>query len=361
LGLEYLERKLKNNMLLSISIPTYNRSHYLSLCLESIITQIQENVELKNKIELIVSNNCSTDDTDNVIDYFLETYNKLNIKASANEKNIGLDGNITKAFDLAQGDFVLVFGDDDILIPGSLNKIVKILEENPECGNIYINHFGFRDNYKNHMPLSISNSYIVYNKYEDYLDYVNYYVTYTSGNIINKKKLDNTFDVNRFLGTNLNLLNWIFAAIKSAPYNIFINDNLIGMKVENAGGYGFCETFGVNGNKIFDYYRCIGWPDSIFKNINNNMLKSVFPVLILICKNTSGKFFKEDYLDVLKNIYKNNFRFWIFCYPIIKLNKGFAKLYMLGIRIYNQHYSIYKRKIHLLLLKFNKSIVIKYI
>ena len=47
--------------LLSICIPTYNRSGYLEQCLESIVHQ-----ERFDEIEVIISDNCSTDDTEAV-------------------------------------------------------------------------------------------------------------------------------------------------------------------------------------------------------------------------------------------------------------------------------------------------------
>ena len=56
---------MNDEILLSISIPTYNRSVYLEECLNSIVQQIDINE--KAKIEIYISDNGSTDDTYEVV------------------------------------------------------------------------------------------------------------------------------------------------------------------------------------------------------------------------------------------------------------------------------------------------------
>jgi glycosyltransferase involved in cell wall biosynthesis len=54
-------------ILLSICIPTYNRATYLKICLDSIMQQMHTDYP----IEIIVSDNFSTDNTLNVVSEFL--------------------------------------------------------------------------------------------------------------------------------------------------------------------------------------------------------------------------------------------------------------------------------------------------
>lgn len=57
--------------LLSICIPTYNRSQYLKETIDSIIGQ--EEFKSEN-VEIVISDNCSTDDTEIVCKKYIEQY-----------------------------------------------------------------------------------------------------------------------------------------------------------------------------------------------------------------------------------------------------------------------------------------------
>ena len=80
------------NPLLSISIPTWNRAKFLAISLESFLDQMKGiNPE---KVELFVSDNCSDDNTAEVVKSYIDkglpiTYNK-------NEENIGASRNFLR-------------------------------------------------------------------------------------------------------------------------------------------------------------------------------------------------------------------------------------------------------------------------
>ena len=72
------------NNLISIGIPTFNRSKLLITAISSALNQSYKN------IEIIISNNCSTDNTAEI----LKSYEKLkNIKVFNQIKNIGVVNN----------------------------------------------------------------------------------------------------------------------------------------------------------------------------------------------------------------------------------------------------------------------------
>lgn len=114
---------MNNDIKLSIYIPTYNRLKYLKRQVEFMLAEI----EPFQNIELIISNNNSTDGT---ADYLLELENNINIdkvRISSNDKNVGVIRNIEKSIDLSKGDFIWIVGDDDKLKSGVVKSIMDTI------------------------------------------------------------------------------------------------------------------------------------------------------------------------------------------------------------------------------------------
>ncbi len=106
---------------LSICIPTYNRSHYLKRCLDNIVEHFKQNPELKNMVEVVVSDNCSTDETGVIVHSFAEKIPLL--VYTRNQENIGFDRNIKEVVTKASGRYCWYLGDDDLIIPGALKVV----------------------------------------------------------------------------------------------------------------------------------------------------------------------------------------------------------------------------------------------
>jgi len=107
----------------SIIIPTYNRSHFLCTALDSALLQDYGN------IEVIISDNASTDNTPEIIAKYL---GDPRIKYFRNEKNIGMYPNQRRAlFEYASGDWALMLDDDDYLIDKSyISDAMTLLNKN---------------------------------------------------------------------------------------------------------------------------------------------------------------------------------------------------------------------------------------
>ena len=110
---------MNNNSLISIIIPTYNRSHTLIPSVDSVLHQTYKN------IELIIIDDCSTDDTESVVKSIGDSriiYFKLN-------KNSGACVARNKGIELAKGEYIAFNDSDDIWLPEKLEKQLKFLDE----------------------------------------------------------------------------------------------------------------------------------------------------------------------------------------------------------------------------------------
>jgi glycosyltransferase involved in cell wall biosynthesis len=114
-------------MLISVCIPHYNRSRYLLVVLESV--RVQDYPE----IEVVISDDCSTDDSAEVIPrYLTETQGTTHVRFNylRQPKNLGYDGNLRAALESARGEYLFVLGNDDALPEGNtLSKLAGILAQ----------------------------------------------------------------------------------------------------------------------------------------------------------------------------------------------------------------------------------------
>ncbi len=126
--------------ILSICIPTYNRSSFLKRTIESIAkSKVFINT---NKIEIVISDNCSTDNTEEICKELKEKYGNKLIYVKQ-EKPLFPDLNMFKPIDYAHGKFCKLNNDTLGWKEGILEETVEILETHPDedvvtfLGNFY--------------------------------------------------------------------------------------------------------------------------------------------------------------------------------------------------------------------------------
>jgi hypothetical protein len=125
--------------LLRIGIPTFNRSKSLIRQLDFFVNEVDNNI--LSKIDFVVYNNASLDDTKKILSEYAENYKW--IKYVNNPVNIGLVGNVNKVFNQSESIYSWAVGDDDILVDGILKKVIKNLEDNEKLQWLFLNHDAF--------------------------------------------------------------------------------------------------------------------------------------------------------------------------------------------------------------------------
>ena len=120
--------------LLSLCIPTYNRAGLLEPMLRSLCAQC---AALDEWVEIVVSDNASTDRTQHVVDAASALYP---ITYGRNETNVG-SRNFLVAVERASGDYAWVLGDDDLVLEGGLSAVTEALRANSDVDYFYANYF----------------------------------------------------------------------------------------------------------------------------------------------------------------------------------------------------------------------------
>ncbi len=121
----------KKKGLVSICVPTYNRSNLIGELLNSILVQSYTN------FEIIITDNSDDFKTKELIE---SKYQDNRIKYFKNKKNLGMGGNTLKAFEYVNGEFLTFTPDDDIWIDkNKLEKQVEFLNVNKTINIVYSN------------------------------------------------------------------------------------------------------------------------------------------------------------------------------------------------------------------------------
>lgn len=109
------------NGLVSIIMPSYNTGKYIEETINSVLNQTYTNWEL------IIVDDCSSDNTDEVIKLFLKDERIVYLK---NIKNSGAAISRNKAIKMANGEYIAFLDSDDVWNKNKLEKQIKFMEEN---------------------------------------------------------------------------------------------------------------------------------------------------------------------------------------------------------------------------------------
>lgn len=109
--------------LLSICIATYRRGAFIGETLESIIGQLDD------RVELLVVDGASPDDTEQVVGRFVERHPAVRYYREAT--NSGVDADYDKAVQYARGRYCWLMTDDDLLKSDAVARVLAVLDRRP--------------------------------------------------------------------------------------------------------------------------------------------------------------------------------------------------------------------------------------
>lgn len=110
---------------ISILIPVYGVEKYISKCLESVANQTYKN------IEVIFINDCTKDDSINIVEQYIDSKNKNFDKIAIvhNQTNLGLSATRNVGLKNATGDFIFHLDSDDYLEFDAIESLMTLQKE----------------------------------------------------------------------------------------------------------------------------------------------------------------------------------------------------------------------------------------
>ena len=118
----------------SVILPVRNGSNHIKECIDSILSQ-----SLKD-FDLIVLENCSTDNTLDII----HSFNDDRIKIFASDKPLAIEENWQRVISVIKNEFITLIGHDDLLDPDYLYAMDDLIRKHPQA-SLYQSHFRYID------------------------------------------------------------------------------------------------------------------------------------------------------------------------------------------------------------------------
>lgn len=300
---------MNNSPLLSICIPTYNRAFFLK---KSILSIVKENEFLSSyDVEIIISDNASTDKTQEVVASLIEKYGNK-IKYFRNNANL-YDKNTELALLRGNGQFLKLQNDRILLKSNSLNNMLSLIKVNSQNKpNIFF------------LNSNTTEKNIYCDNPNKFISKVSYYNTWIGGFGIWRDDLKTVQNWGRKSDTKLPQTDALLRMLANKPESVVCTIKLFDiLPVPNKGGYNIAEVFGKNYLSLLkEAVQNNIISKEIYKKEKKRMLLEHINNFYFDLKEEYN-FDQTGYFEFLKEDYKNNFYFWS---ALIKVGFSLLKL-----------------------------------
>lgn len=220
---------------LSICIPTFNNAAGLRRTLQQLTSDSY--FRGSRAVEIVVSDNCSTDDTGLVVHEFASLYPDL-VRYSRTESNIE-DANFERVLRMGSGRFLKLMNDSFSVRPGLLEPWVRILKALSKTRPVVF--------LVNEAPCEDESSLIFLNGLSEFLAKVSFNCTWIGGFGIWREDLEDIPDLARASKLLLMQVDALLRMISVNPHVVVIRESMLECHTQRRKtGYNIAEVFGAN-------------------------------------------------------------------------------------------------------------------
>ncbi len=297
---------------LSICIPTYNRSGFLKECVSSVLASVDGR---ESEIEIVVSDNASTDSTGDVIRAFQRAYPW--IRYHRNDQNIGAERNFHLLANLAQGTNFWIFGDDDRMEREAVERVLEKIDLG--YGLVICNYSVWDKAYsfmKTNDGMHIEKDQVFEDR-DALLKRFNLHLSYISSVVISKAAfVDATRDEYwEFIDCGFSYMYAVYAGFAQASGPAaYIAAPIVCNRSENSGDYDWYRYFVAGSSMIFDALQGKGYAmDAIFHAKHRALADFVIPHMLYMK-------LRDDYdhkkaFNLMYRHFGSDWLFWTMCLP----------------------------------------------
>lgn len=283
--------------LLSICIPTYNRSEILDRTLNELFANPNFDNEI---IEVIVSDNCSTDNTQEIVQKYPF------VKYYRNKKNSSFF-NLTTVLSYATGKYIRLFNDTFFFKFDALSKMIERIRfhENENCNLFFYPNF-----------LHNKNTCKKIDNISSFFFECSFNTTWTASIGFWKKDFDSIIDKDKYSSLHFPQLKWMYDIVRNGKETVIYFEDLFDVITpQKKGGYNVFKTF------VKDYLDIIKKEKISFFTYELEKYRLcryfIYPWLVTLLINED-----DNYIFETKNVFKiiiNKYWYEPYLYPILLL------------------------------------------
>ena len=323
-----------NKYLLSICIPTLNRSTYLYGLLENISYEINK-YNLSNDLQIVIVDGNSTDDTELMVNSYDLKCDKKYFRRQFRE---GIDKDIIKSIELSDSEYCWLFSDDDFFTDGAIKYVIDMLNTNKELSGCFCNRtsYDFQMQYNvaeiSHWPGKVIKNNSLFTNKSECIKLIGMDFGFISSQIINRNKwlesLGNEdygdlyktyyFMVHVFFKMMNENFKWLYiqkelVMQRTGNDTLLNNEGVIKRQHIEHESFEKILNFHYNKNSV-EYYL-------FFKKMVNRL-----PRALANLKSQNLSYSTQIYiLKLYLRKYKNYFSFWYMVFPIFFIPNSFFK------------------------------------
>lgn len=225
--------------LLTIAIPTYNRADYLARLLETLRREL---ADVEDLVQIVISDNGSTDKTAEVISDFKAVWPSASVLSQT--ENIGMDGNFHVCAQSVKGDFFWFMGDDDLPVQGAIPALLEMISREQPDLVIVSSRWLLDINTVAHEAVASPLKYRRMSR--DALGRrMHVWSTFLTGVIVRRTVfLKNSEKILSLDGTNLTQLSWVMERLREGECFLYVETVCVLATAGNTGGYSVVTVFG---------------------------------------------------------------------------------------------------------------------
>lgn len=305
---------------LTIAVPTYNREGPLRQCLDHILEQVDDGVEV------VICDNASSDGTPTIIAEYARRFPM--VRPLSNDSNLGLDGNVLRCLRESRGRFIKLLSDDDVLLPGGVAKVLEAIEKWKDAGFIYLNSRNFSADYD---PQRLSAPFyrlkddLVFTDKDEFLKFINVQATFISAMVLNREKFLRIDNPERFVGTYILQTHVAVLCAASGSPNVVIARPCVAYRSGNSGGYNVYQVFGGNWKRLlFETGLGAGFSRRTLRAVYSKTIKSFLrPMAVEMKINNTA--FDSSGIGALFKLTWTYPAAWLYLYPFVLMPPRMAR------------------------------------
>lgn len=196
-------------------------------------------------IEVQVVDNASTDETAAVARKYADLFSHF--RYVRNDRNLGIDGNIHRCTQMAQGRWVQLLSDDDLLLPGALSIIIDRLIQHDDADFLFLNVISFTDRLPQpaeYSPRIQVQEDVICSDQNLMVEICHIWLTFLSSFVFRREAWNRPTALESYIGSDIYLSYALVDLLSKAQKTVVVAQPLVAARAHFSGSYRIFYAFG---------------------------------------------------------------------------------------------------------------------